>query len=102
MNHEIETRPPNTGMRALTLLLMVSSATIGRAEFVQIDTGGELETPAEGGGASWGDYDGDGDVDLFVTERPGGPNVLCRNLGGGRFDRPGVAEGGDRAGCTGV
>ncbi len=39
-----------------------------------------LERIATGGGAS-GDYDGDGDVDLFITRGDGGPNLLYRNDG---------------------
>jgi hypothetical protein len=34
-------------------------------------------------GAAWGDFDGDGDLDLFVTRF--GTNLLFRNEGGGRF-----------------
>jgi tetratricopeptide (TPR) repeat protein len=36
-----------------------------------------------GMGAAWGDYDGDGDLDLLVTRL--GRNVLFRNDGGGHF-----------------
>ena len=36
-----------------------------------------------GMGAAWGDYDGDGRLDLFVTRY--GRSVLFRNEGGGRF-----------------
>jgi hypothetical protein len=32
-------------------------------------------------GAAAGDYDGDGDVDLFVVRGDGGPNLLYRNTG---------------------
>jgi hypothetical protein len=50
-----------------------------------------------GMGAAWGDYDGDGDLDLFVTRY--GTNLLFRNDGNGRFrdvseeTRVGGAEG---------
>lgn len=41
-------------------------------------------------GASWGDYDNDGRLDLFVS-RPGnsgsGPNTLYHNQGGGKFQK---------------
>jgi hypothetical protein len=43
------------------------------------------------GGAS-GDYDNDGDQDIFVTCADG-CNLLYRNLGGGRFEECGVAAG---------
>jgi Tol biopolymer transport system component len=36
-------------------------------------------------GASWGDYDNDGDPDLYVTRRAFGTNRLLRNDGGGSF-----------------
>lgn len=36
-------------------------------------------------GASWGDYDNDGDIDLFVANSLGATNSLYRNDGQGRF-----------------
>jgi tetratricopeptide (TPR) repeat protein len=44
-----------------------------------------------GMGAAWGDYDGDGDLDLLVTRF--GRNVLLRNDGGGRFTDVSEASG---------
>ena len=53
-------------------------------------------TPATAWGCATGDYDGDGDVDLFVTNV--GPDVLYENQGDGRFRdvtaEAGVAGGG--------
>jgi hypothetical protein len=44
------------------------------------------------GGVAAGDYDGDGDVDLFITRGDIGPNLLYRNDGRGVFaDRAAVA-----------
>jgi hypothetical protein len=37
-------------------------------------------------GGAWGDYDNDGDLDLF-TANWGAPSVLYTNVGNGRFDR---------------
>ncbi len=41
------------------------------------------EDPAGWSGCSWGDYDNDGDVDLFLARNNGGPGRLFRNLGDG-------------------
>lgn len=42
-------------------------------------------------GQAWGDYDGDGWLDLYVTDAEG-PNVLFRNNGNGTFSRSPLAE----------
>ena len=49
-----------------------------------------------GMGVAAGDYDNDGDVDLYVTNY--GPNVLYRNDGAGRFEDVSVAAGVDDPG----
>ncbi len=41
---------------------------------------GSICNPPIGSGSAWADYDNDGDIDLFVTNR-GGPNHLYRNDG---------------------
>ncbi|MFT7551940.1 MAG: hypothetical protein ACI9BV_002255 [Rhodothermales bacterium] len=46
---------------------------------------------AQSQGASWGDYDQDGDLDLFVGEEFGG-NKLFESLGGGVFRDAGLSE----------
>lgn len=48
-------------------------------------------------GAAWGDYDGDGRPDLYVTNHLR-PAVLYHNLGGGRFEDVTAAVLGDRTG----
>lgn len=40
-------------------------------------------------GQAWGDFDQDGWPDLYLTD-PGGPNILYRNLGNGKFKPVGV------------
>ena len=54
-----------------------------------------------GMGASFADFDDDGDLDLYVTNV--GPNRLFRNLGGGKFEEVADAAGvADPAWSTGV
>lgn len=58
------------------------------------DEAGVGDPDGFGMGASFADFDGDGDVDLLVTNR--GPNRLYENLGDGTFrdvaERAGVAD----------
>ncbi|HAK51265.1 MAG TPA: hypothetical protein DCM54_05095 [Gammaproteobacteria bacterium] len=51
------------------------------------------DDPGYGMGVAAGDYDNDGDVDLYVTNY--GPNVLLRNDGTGRFEDVSLAAGVD-------
>ncbi len=44
-------------------------------------------------GASWGDYDNDGDLDLFVTRWLSGTNLLHRNNGNSTFTEVASASG---------
>ena len=50
-----------------------------------------------GGGVAAGDYDGDGDVDLYVVRGNVGPNLLYRNDGNNRFTEVAAAAGVDHA-----
>jgi enediyne biosynthesis protein E4 len=45
------------------------------------------------GGAAAGDYDDDGDLDLYVVRGNSGPNLLYRNDGGNRFTDVAAAAG---------
>jgi hypothetical protein len=45
------------------------------------------------GGAAAGDYDGDGDIDLYIVRGNIGPNLLYRNDGGNRFTDVAAAAG---------
>jgi hypothetical protein len=50
-----------------------------------------------GGGVAAGDYDGDGDVDLYVVRGNIGPNLLYRNDGNNHFTDVAAAAGVDDA-----
>ena len=70
-------------------VFVIESVTLGvpsvrgaAAPFTAI-TKSPLGDSGSGFGAAWGDYDGDGDQDLYVVND--GPNLLIRNDGGGNF-----------------
>ena len=67
----------------------------GSGNFVKADASGAEDT-GYGLGVAAGDYDNDGDIDLYVTNF--GANVLLRNDGSGRFEdvtsRAGVGDPG--------
>jgi hypothetical protein len=56
---------------------------LGGMKFQDVTEGSGLDVPFLGMGGCAADYDGDGDVDLFVTAL--GPYHLFRNEGGGHF-----------------
>ena len=87
-------------LRAVALLLWLCTALTVQAQtqFVDVTAAAGIEAAHRGVwdpdearqgylaiGQAWGDYDGDGWLDLFVTGNLAG-NTLYRNLGGGRFE----------------
>jgi len=73
----------------------------GGGRFTDVTLQAGLDAAGEGMGAAWGDYDGDGDLDLVVSRY--GTNALYRN-DGGLFADVSVAAGlsGDEGFWTGV
>ncbi|MHC4946643.1 MAG: CRTAC1 family protein [Planctomycetota bacterium] len=63
----------------------------GDGTFEDVTAGSGADDAGYGVGVSSGDYDADGDVDLYVTNV--GPNVLLRNEGDGRFTDVSAATG---------
>ncbi len=71
----------------------------GSGHFRDVTDGSGTGDTGYGMGVTTGDYDNDGDVDLYVTNY--GPNVLLRNEGAGRFvDVTGLAGVGDPSWST--
>ncbi len=64
----------------------------GGGVFTRITTGEIVTDVGSAQGASWGDYDNDGDMDLFVPNRSGQDNNLYRNNGDGTFSKMTSAE----------
>jgi hypothetical protein len=71
---------PSQTSQAQTLFTDVTLSTLGNVAH----TGGANTDLRIGTGAVWFDYDRDGDLDLYMTDRIGG-NHLWRNDGGGVF-----------------
>lgn len=59
----------------------------GNGTFTKITTGSIVTDVANSVGGSWGDYDNDGDFDLFVTNYSGANNNLYKNNGDGTFTK---------------
>ena len=74
----------------------------GNWVFEDVSAAAGVDAAAWGNGVCAGDADGDGGVDLYVTNW--GPNLLFRNRGNGTFVETaaaaGVAAGGWSTGCT--
>ena len=74
----------------------------GNWTFEDVSRAAGVDAAAWGSGVCAGDADGDGRIDLYVTNW--GPNFLFRNRGDGTFEeiaaRAGVAAGGWSTGCT--
>jgi hypothetical protein len=75
---------------------------LGGWKFEDVSKKAGVDAAAWGNGVCAGDYDGDGRLDLYVTNW--GPNLLFRNRPDGTFEEvgagAGVAAGGWSTGCT--
>jgi len=61
---------------------------LGGGRFTRADSSNIIVSEASSStGCNWVDYDGDGDIDLFVTNTNNQRNFLYRNPGDGRFEK---------------
>ncbi len=77
---------------------------LGGGKFLKINTGDIVNDGGKSVGCAWGDYDNDGDLDLFVANAGGQDNFLYRNNGDGTFTKVTsgdiVNDGGHSHGCA--
>lgn len=76
----------------------------GDGSFSRVTTGAIATDDPNSEGCAWGDYDNDGQLDLFVAVGLNGNDLLYRNNGDGTFTRitagPVVASGGSSRGAA--
>ena len=75
---------------------MVKAGLCRASRFEDVTKGSGADDDGYGVGVAVGDYDGDGWIDLYVTNL--GPNVLLRNRGDGTFEDVSRAGGVDESG----
>lgn len=79
---------------------------LGNFNFRRITQGVLVNESSNSTAAAWGDYDNDGDLDLFVSNASNENNCLYQNLGRGQFQKmnvPGVTtDQGHSHGCNWV
>ncbi|MEN7549283.1 FG-GAP-like repeat-containing protein [Rapidithrix thailandica] len=77
---------------------------LGNGKFEKISTGTIVNDGANSVAATWGDYDNDGYLDLFVANASDQPNYLYKNNGDGSFSlqsiEPFLSDRGNSHGCT--
>ncbi|NKB70767.1 MAG: T9SS type A sorting domain-containing protein [Candidatus Latescibacteria bacterium] len=78
-------------MLALTAVLVLSASAATAQVFTEVAAQIGLTHQEMAAGAAWGDYDGDGDPDLFVTAGHIGVNRLYRNDAGVFTEVTGIA-----------
>ena len=86
----------NAGVYSLSVTNEVGAATASARldvdpTFTKITTGPIVNEGTFAEACSWGDFDGDGRIDLFVARSggvaSGGPDLMYKNLGGGQFGK---------------
>jgi hypothetical protein len=61
--------------------------------FTEVGAGAGIVDTSGQRSACWGDYDNDGDLDIYVVTRAGKPNVMYENRGNGTFSSVDIGAG---------
>jgi hypothetical protein len=78
------TGTPSTHAAGIILFALLGSSSSSLAQFTDIASAPPLNDGGNGFGIAWGDYDGDGDQDLYLVNQASS-NKLMRNDGAGVF-----------------
>lgn len=81
--------------------LRVVQGAVSTVTFTNTASTAGVNSALPGRGSAWGDYDGDGDPDLFVTNTSGNSYLLYRNGGAGTFTNVASTAGVTGAGSSG-
>lgn len=66
---------------------------VGNGTFLDVAAKSGMADTANGSGVAWGDFDNDGDLDLFVNNGSGQQSFLYRNNGNGTFTNVSAQSG---------
>lgn len=104
VNH-LKTMKTNINFIAIGILATTATIGLGQATFTKITTGAIVTDLGQSWGCAWGDYNNDGNLDLFVTSSEQGTgNFLYLNNGDGTFTAIStgsiVTDGGTATGCV--
>jgi hypothetical protein len=79
--------PSSKSLLVRGLLLSFLVTGYGQSTFTKITTGPVVTDNADGQGCAWVDIDGDGYLDLYVSCKQTGSNLIYRNDGHGGFSK---------------
>src|SRR6266576_6030944 len=83
----MNTNLPGSFWLIATLTLSQLATPAAHAQFTAITNGPVVTDRGDSTGCAWGDYDNDGNLDLFVSNFGTPFNYLYRNNGDGSFTR---------------
>ena len=85
---------------ALCVLLGALVSSVEAQSFTDVTATWGVGDSGAGDGIAWGDYDSDGDLDLYIAYSGGGSNILYRNDGSSFYNTGQANAAGSHHGAT--